>query len=111
MQNLKLSPALGPYSVVRLRARVRPFFSCASHWRCGFGSSLLLSGRTLRLRSCRAISGTVEPHSSVLRISQYIDTVAKRAREEDARVVFIRNRPVGVDGDLDEALRRLLEDA
>ena len=36
-----------------------------------------------------------------------IDTVATRARSEGARVVFIRNRPVGVD----EALVKLYRDA
>jgi hypothetical protein len=30
-----------------------------------------------------------------------------RARREGARVVFLRNRPVGVDGDLDAALLEL----
>jgi cyclic 2,3-diphosphoglycerate synthase len=38
-----------------------------------------------------------------------IDTVATRARSEGARIVFVRNRPVG-DG-LDEALVKLYEDA
>ena len=38
-----------------------------------------------------------------------IDTVARRARAEGARVVFVRNRPVG-DG-LDEALVKLYDDA
>ena len=33
-----------------------------------------------------------------------IDTVAERAVREGARVIFLRNRPVGVDGDLDRAL-------
>ncbi len=33
-----------------------------------------------------------------------IDTVAERAATEGARVVFVRNRPVGLDGDLDAAL-------
>jgi predicted GTPase len=33
-----------------------------------------------------------------------IDTVARRARERGARVVLVRNRPVGIDGDLDDAL-------
>jgi cyclic 2,3-diphosphoglycerate synthetase len=33
-----------------------------------------------------------------------IDTVARRARERGARVVLVRNRPVGIDGDLDAAL-------
>ena len=36
-----------------------------------------------------------------------IDTVAARARREGARVVFLRNRPVGLDGDLDAALLEL----
>lgn len=36
-----------------------------------------------------------------------IDTVARAARKRGARVVFVRNRPVGVDEDLDAALRRL----
>jgi cyclic 2,3-diphosphoglycerate synthase len=36
-----------------------------------------------------------------------IDTVAMRAREEGARVVFIRNRPVGID----DALVKLYRDA
>ena len=40
-----------------------------------------------------------------------IDTVAERARREGARVIFLRNRPVGVDGDLDEALLELAADA
>jgi predicted GTPase len=40
-----------------------------------------------------------------------IDTVAARALEEGARVVFLRNRPVGRDGDLDRALVKLYEDA
>jgi hypothetical protein len=36
-----------------------------------------------------------------------IDTVAMRARDEGARVVFIRNRPVGID----DALVKLYRDA
>ena len=39
-----------------------------------------------------------------------IDTVALRARELGARVVFLRNRPVALDRDLDEALVKLYED-
>jgi cyclic 2,3-diphosphoglycerate synthase len=39
-----------------------------------------------------------------------IDTVAMAARERGARVVFVRNRPVGLDGDLDEALVNLYDD-
>jgi cyclic 2,3-diphosphoglycerate synthase len=40
-----------------------------------------------------------------------IDTVARRARDEGARVVFVRNRPVGLDGDLEAALVKLWSDA
>jgi len=40
-----------------------------------------------------------------------VDTVAMRARDEGARVVFARNRPVGLDGDLDAALVKLYADA
>jgi cyclic 2,3-diphosphoglycerate synthetase len=37
-----------------------------------------------------------------------IDTVAERAAREGARLVFLRNRPVGVDCDLDAELVKLL---
>jgi cyclic 2,3-diphosphoglycerate synthase len=40
-----------------------------------------------------------------------IDTVAARAARDGARVVFLRNRPVGVDGDLDRALLGVWGDA
>jgi cyclic 2,3-diphosphoglycerate synthetase len=40
-----------------------------------------------------------------------IDTVAARAAREGARVVFLRNRPVGLDGDLDRALLGVWGDA
>ncbi|MFN2615607.1 MAG: hypothetical protein ABR581_00625 [Thermoleophilaceae bacterium] len=36
-----------------------------------------------------------------------IDTVARRALREGARVVFLRNRPVGLDGELDAELVKL----
>jgi hypothetical protein len=36
-----------------------------------------------------------------------IDTVAVRAEREGARVVFLRNRPVALDGDLDAELLEL----
>jgi hypothetical protein len=37
--------------------------------------------------------------------------VAVEARRRGAQVVFVRNRPVGLDGDLDAALVKLYEDA
>jgi len=40
-----------------------------------------------------------------------IDTVAIHARAAGARVVFLRNRPVGLDSDLDSELLRLYEQA
>lgn len=40
-----------------------------------------------------------------------IDTVARRAGEAGARVVFLRNRPVALDGSLDERLARLHDGA
>ncbi|HEX2234309.1 MAG TPA: hypothetical protein VHG69_13200 [Thermoleophilaceae bacterium] len=40
-----------------------------------------------------------------------IDTVAARAVRDGARVVFLRNRPVGLDGDLDRALLGVWSDA
>ena len=39
-----------------------------------------------------------------------IDTVAVEARRRGARVVFVRNRPIGLDEDLDAALVKLYED-
>ena len=39
-----------------------------------------------------------------------IDTVAERAAAEGARVLFVRNRPVGLDADLDAALLELAAD-
>lgn len=40
-----------------------------------------------------------------------IDTVVPHARERGARVVFVRNRPAGLDGDLDAELIGLWRDA
>ncbi|MFL5828199.1 MAG: hypothetical protein ACJ76V_16895 [Thermoleophilaceae bacterium] len=39
-----------------------------------------------------------------------IDTVAERARREGARIVFLRNRPVAIDGNLDAELVKLHAD-
>jgi cyclic 2,3-diphosphoglycerate synthase len=38
-----------------------------------------------------------------------IEMVAERAVAEGARIVFVRNRPVGLDGDLDAALLELVD--
>ena len=38
-----------------------------------------------------------------------IDTVAERAEADGARVTFVRNRPVGLDADLDSALLELAD--
>ena len=40
-----------------------------------------------------------------------IDTVAEHARRAGARVVFLRNRPLGLSEDLDQALMELIPDA
>jgi predicted GTPase len=40
-----------------------------------------------------------------------IDSVAVEARSRGARLGFVRNRPVGIDCDLDAALVKLYEDA
>lgn len=40
-----------------------------------------------------------------------IDTVAVRAEREGARVIFLRNRPVAIDGDLDSELLELHDSA
>jgi predicted GTPase len=40
-----------------------------------------------------------------------VDTVARRAREDGARVVFLRNRPVAPDADLDAVLLGLSDRA
>ena len=40
-----------------------------------------------------------------------IDTVAPRAQEQGARLVFVRNRPFGIDADLDAALLGLCDHA
>jgi hypothetical protein len=37
--------------------------------------------------------------------------VAERAQREGAKVVFLRNRPEGLDGDLDEALMEVWRSA
>jgi len=40
-----------------------------------------------------------------------IDTVAVRAEREGARVIFLRNRPIALDGDLDSELLALHDSA
>jgi cyclic 2,3-diphosphoglycerate synthetase len=54
----------------------------------------------------RAVSERCDVYLTELKAAA-IDTVARRARSEGARVIFLRNRPVGVD----EALVKLYLDA
>ena len=58
------------------------------------------------LRSYRAAAERCDVYLTELKAAA-IETVAIRARAEGARVVFIRNRPVGVD----DALVKLYRDA
>ena len=73
-------------------------------------SSLILSRRAALSEDLdRAAAECCDVYLTELKAAA-IDTVAARAREEGARVIFLRNRPVGIDGDLDAALLGLYAD-
>jgi predicted GTPase len=94
-------------------ARVAAFTTRAE--RCD-GVEPVVSSRNLSHRAAlsedldRAVAERCDVYLTELKAAA-IDTVAARAREEGARVIFLRNRPVGIDGDLDAALLDLYADA
>ena len=94
-------------------ARVATFTTGAE--RCE-GVEPVVSSRNLSRRTAlhedleRAVAERCDVYLTELKAAA-IDTVAVRAREEGARLIFLRNRPVGIDGDLDAALLQLYADA
>ncbi|MGH3995506.1 MAG: hypothetical protein ACRDSN_23950, partial [Pseudonocardiaceae bacterium] len=94
-------------------ARVAAFTTGAE--RCE-GVEPVVSSRNLSSRAAlsedldRAASEGCDVYLTELKAAA-IDTVAARAREEGARVIFLRNRPIGIDADLDAALLDLYADA
>ena len=87
-------------------ARVATFTTRAE--RCE-GVEPIVSSRNLSRRAAlsedldRAVAERCDVYLTELKAAA-IDTVAARARAEGARVIFLRNRPVGIDSDLDAAL-------
>ena len=94
-------------------ARVAAFTTGAE--RCQ-GVEPVVSSRNLSRRAAlyedldRAVAEGCDVYLTELKAAA-IDTVAARAREEGARVIFLRNRPIGIDADLDAALLALYDDA
>lgn len=93
-------------------ARVAVFTTGAE--RCE-GVKPVVSSRNLSRRAAlsedldRAVAEGCDVYLTELKAAA-IDTVAARARKEGARVIFLRNRPVGIDADLDAALLGLYAD-
>jgi len=79
------------------------------------GVEPVVSSRNLSRRAAlsedldRAVAEGCDVYLTELKAAA-IDTVAARARVEGARVIFLRNRPVGIDADLDAALLHLYSD-
>ena len=102
-----------PAAPVPQGARVAAFTTRAE--RCE-GVDPVVSSRNLSSRAAlaadldRAVAERCDVYLTELKAAA-IDTVAARAREVGARVIFLRNRPVGVDADLDAALLDLYADA
>lgn len=111
-------PAIGielrpePAEPVPQNARVAAFTTGAQ--RCE-GVEPVVSSRNLSRRTAlsedldRAVAEGCDVYLTELKAAA-IDTVAARARDEGARVIFLRNRPIGIDGDLDAALLSLYAD-
>jgi cyclic 2,3-diphosphoglycerate synthetase len=102
-----------PAEPIPENSRVATFTTRAE--RCE-GVEPVLSSRNLSRRSAlgqdldRAAAEGCDVYLTELK-GAAIDTVATRARDEGARVIFLRNRPVGIDADLDAALMDLYADA
>ena len=94
-------------------ARVALFTTAAGPWE---GLDPLVASANLARRSSleadlgRARNENCDVYLTELKAAA-IDTVAMHARREGARVVFVRNRPVGLDTDLDTELLSLHDDA
>ena len=94
-------------------ARVALFTTAAGPWE---GLDPLVASANLARRSSleadlgRARNENCDVYLTELKAAA-IDTVAMHARRGGARVVFVRNRPVGLDTDLDTELLSLHDDA
>ena len=101
---------LEPSNRARRRARV-PFFTTGATAVEGVPEPVLVSTNLARRSALaaeldRAAAERCDVYLTELKAAA-IDTVAMRARAEGARVVFIRNRPTGID----DALVKLYRDA
>ena len=110
----RCASSCGPSRPSRVPAGARGWRSSAPAPGCREGVEPVVASRNLARRSAladdldRAAAEGCDVYLTELKAAA-IDTVAERARREGARVVFVRNRPVGVDGDLDEALLELAD--
>jgi cyclic 2,3-diphosphoglycerate synthetase len=102
-----------PAEPIRAAARVALFTTGAE--RCRGVEPVLVSTNLARRDVLaadleRAAAEGCEVYLTELKAAA-IDTVAVEARRRGAKVAFVRNRPIGLDGDLDAALVKLYEDA